>query len=154
MWTKPGIGAIKPCHCGSLVLPGASFLAAPSPAAPAFVWAWWLSLPASLLPGLGGAEGQRQPRELVSNVLGGLFPQSDCAKLLSQGFGGEQAQAKIESCLSDMAAVSNKFRDLLQVSAGRSCRPPAPAAGLFGERGGSPRLVARVTATSGSRSAG
>ncbi|KAF2978888.1 hypothetical protein EK904_006138 [Melospiza melodia maxima] len=40
--------------------------------------------------------------------------QSDCSKLLSQGFGGEQAQAKIESCLSDMAAVSNKFRDLLQ----------------------------------------
>nr|XP_013031962.1 conserved oligomeric Golgi complex subunit 4 [Anser cygnoides]XP_047934539.1 conserved oligomeric Golgi complex subunit 4 [Anser cygnoides] len=40
--------------------------------------------------------------------------ESDCAKLLSQGFGGEQAQAKIESCLSDMAAVSNKFRDLLQ----------------------------------------
>lgn len=42
--------------------------------------------------------------------------QSDCSKLLSQGFGGEQAQAKIDSCLSDMAAVSNKFRDLLQVS--------------------------------------
>ncbi|KAJ7426377.1 component of oligomeric golgi complex 4 [Willisornis vidua] len=40
--------------------------------------------------------------------------ESDCSKLLSQGFGGEQAQAKIESCLSDMAAVSNKFRDLLQ----------------------------------------
>ncbi|NXC38878.1 COG4 protein, partial [Penelope pileata] len=40
--------------------------------------------------------------------------ESDCAKLLSQGFGGEQAQAKIDSCLSDMAAVSNKFRDLLQ----------------------------------------
>uniref|UniRef100_A0A8C0BHQ5 Conserved oligomeric Golgi complex subunit 4 n=2 Tax=Accipitrinae TaxID=8955 RepID=A0A8C0BHQ5_9AVES len=39
---------------------------------------------------------------------------SDCSKLLSQGFGGEQAQAKIDSCLSDMAAVSNKFRDLLQ----------------------------------------
>uniref|UniRef100_A0A8C2T200 Conserved oligomeric Golgi complex subunit 4 n=1 Tax=Coturnix japonica TaxID=93934 RepID=A0A8C2T200_COTJA len=39
---------------------------------------------------------------------------SDCAKLLSQGFGGEQAQAKIDSCLSDMADVSNKFRDLLQ----------------------------------------
>ncbi|OXB74067.1 UNVERIFIED_CONTAM: hypothetical protein H355_003130 [Colinus virginianus] len=42
------------------------------------------------------------------------FLQSDCAKLLSQGFGGEQAQAKIDSCLSDMADVSNKFRDLLQ----------------------------------------
>ncbi|XP_040982310.1 conserved oligomeric Golgi complex subunit 4 isoform X3 [Aquila chrysaetos chrysaetos] len=40
--------------------------------------------------------------------------ESDCSKLLSQGFGGEQAQAKIDSCLSDMAAVSNKFRDLLQ----------------------------------------
>ncbi|XP_044289985.1 conserved oligomeric Golgi complex subunit 4 isoform X1 [Varanus komodoensis] len=40
--------------------------------------------------------------------------ESDCAKLLSQGFGGEQAQAKLDSCLSDMAAVSNKFRDLLQ----------------------------------------
>lgn len=68
-------------------------------------------------------KGQREPRGLTSNVPGGLFPQSDCAKLLSQGFGGEQAQAKIESCLSDMAAVSNKFRDLLQVSAGRCCRP-------------------------------
>uniref|UniRef100_A0A8C8VFP1 Conserved oligomeric Golgi complex subunit 4 n=1 Tax=Pelusios castaneus TaxID=367368 RepID=A0A8C8VFP1_9SAUR len=40
--------------------------------------------------------------------------ENDCAKLLSQGFGGEQAEAKIESCLADMAAVSNKFRDLLQ----------------------------------------
>ncbi|XP_077787908.1 conserved oligomeric Golgi complex subunit 4 isoform X1 [Podarcis muralis] len=40
--------------------------------------------------------------------------ESDCAKLLSQGFGGEQAQPKIDSCLSDMAAMSNKFRDLLQ----------------------------------------
>ncbi|XP_073163303.1 conserved oligomeric Golgi complex subunit 4 isoform X1 [Lepidochelys kempii] len=40
--------------------------------------------------------------------------ESDCAKLLSQGFGGEQAEAKINSCLADMAAVSNKFRDLLQ----------------------------------------
>ncbi|XP_052653368.1 conserved oligomeric Golgi complex subunit 4 isoform X3 [Harpia harpyja] len=40
--------------------------------------------------------------------------ESDCSKLLSQGFGGEQAQAKIDSCLSDMAAVSNKFCDLLQ----------------------------------------
>ncbi|XP_054245663.1 conserved oligomeric Golgi complex subunit 4 isoform X2 [Indicator indicator] len=39
---------------------------------------------------------------------------SDCSKLLSQGFGGEQAQAKIDSCLSDLAAVSSKFRDLLQ----------------------------------------
>ncbi|XP_066494092.1 conserved oligomeric Golgi complex subunit 4-like [Tiliqua scincoides] len=40
--------------------------------------------------------------------------ENDCSKMLSQGFGGEQAQAKIDSCLSDMAAVSNKFRDLLQ----------------------------------------
>ncbi|XP_067409381.1 conserved oligomeric Golgi complex subunit 4 [Emydura macquarii macquarii] len=40
--------------------------------------------------------------------------ENDCAKLLSQGFGGEQAEAKIESCLADMAAVSNKLRDLLQ----------------------------------------
>ncbi|NWQ82961.1 COG4 protein, partial [Columbina picui] len=47
--------------------------------------------------------------------------QSDCSKLLSQGFGGEQAQAKIDSCLADMAAVSNKFRDLLQVSVLLSC---------------------------------
>uniref|UniRef100_A0A671EWR1 Conserved oligomeric Golgi complex subunit 4 n=1 Tax=Rhinolophus ferrumequinum TaxID=59479 RepID=A0A671EWR1_RHIFE len=39
---------------------------------------------------------------------------SDCTKLFSQGFGGEQAQAKFDSCLSDLAAVSNKFRDLLQ----------------------------------------
>lgn len=48
--------------------------------------------------------------------MGASFPQNDCAKLLSQGFGGEQAEAKIESCLADMAAVSNKLRDLLQVS--------------------------------------
>uniref|UniRef100_A0A2K5N3Q0 Conserved oligomeric Golgi complex subunit 4 n=1 Tax=Cercocebus atys TaxID=9531 RepID=A0A2K5N3Q0_CERAT len=39
---------------------------------------------------------------------------SDCTKLFSQGIGGEQAQAKFDSCLSDLAAVSNKFRDLLQ----------------------------------------
>ncbi|XP_076989110.1 conserved oligomeric Golgi complex subunit 4 isoform X2 [Tamandua tetradactyla] len=38
----------------------------------------------------------------------------DCTKLFSQGIGGEQAQAKFDSCLSDLAAVSNKFRDLLQ----------------------------------------
>uniref|UniRef100_A0A8C3SU63 Conserved oligomeric Golgi complex subunit 4 n=1 Tax=Chelydra serpentina TaxID=8475 RepID=A0A8C3SU63_CHESE len=44
--------------------------------------------------------------------------ESDCAKLLSQGFGGEQAEAKIDSCLADMAAVSNKFRDLLQEGLG------------------------------------
>uniref|UniRef100_A0A8D0BBN1 Conserved oligomeric Golgi complex subunit 4 n=1 Tax=Salvator merianae TaxID=96440 RepID=A0A8D0BBN1_SALMN len=40
--------------------------------------------------------------------------ESDCGKLLAQGFGGEQAQAKVDSCLSDMAATSIKFRDLLQ----------------------------------------
>ncbi|KAH0619404.1 hypothetical protein JD844_000016 [Phrynosoma platyrhinos] len=40
--------------------------------------------------------------------------ESDCTKLLSQGFGREQAKAKIDSCLSDMTGVSNKFRDLLQ----------------------------------------
>nr|XP_020017225.1 conserved oligomeric Golgi complex subunit 4 isoform X2 [Castor canadensis] len=40
--------------------------------------------------------------------------ESDCTKMFSQGIGGEQAQAKFDSCLSDLAAVSNKFRDLLQ----------------------------------------
>ncbi|XP_076989109.1 conserved oligomeric Golgi complex subunit 4 isoform X1 [Tamandua tetradactyla] len=40
--------------------------------------------------------------------------EGDCTKLFSQGIGGEQAQAKFDSCLSDLAAVSNKFRDLLQ----------------------------------------
>ncbi|XP_053126976.1 conserved oligomeric Golgi complex subunit 4 isoform X2 [Hemicordylus capensis] len=40
--------------------------------------------------------------------------ESDCAKLLSQGFGGEQAQPKIDSCLAELAAMSHKFRDLLQ----------------------------------------
>ncbi|OWK16510.1 COG4 [Cervus elaphus hippelaphus] len=35
-------------------------------------------------------------------------------ELFSQGIGGEQAQAKFDSCLSDLAAVSSKFRDLLQ----------------------------------------
>ncbi|KAL7978787.1 hypothetical protein Chor_013276 [Crotalus horridus] len=40
--------------------------------------------------------------------------ESDCSELLSQGFGGEQARLKLESCLSDMDAVSRKFRDLLQ----------------------------------------
>ncbi|KAJ1081884.1 hypothetical protein NDU88_002056 [Pleurodeles waltl] len=44
--------------------------------------------------------------------------ENDCSKLFSQGFGGEQAQAKIESCLSDLASVSNKFRDLLQEGLG------------------------------------
>ncbi|KAG8572576.1 hypothetical protein GDO81_012098 [Engystomops pustulosus] len=40
--------------------------------------------------------------------------ENDCRKLFSQDFGGDQAKAKIDSCLSDMASVSNKFRDLLQ----------------------------------------
>ncbi|KAG8523664.1 Conserved oligomeric Golgi complex subunit 4 [Galemys pyrenaicus] len=40
--------------------------------------------------------------------------ESDCTKLFNQGIGGEQAQAKFDSCLSDLAAVSSKFRDLLQ----------------------------------------
>ncbi|XP_051884114.1 conserved oligomeric Golgi complex subunit 4 [Pristis pectinata] len=40
--------------------------------------------------------------------------ESDCTKLFSQGLGAEMAQAKIDSCLSDLAAVSNKFKDLLQ----------------------------------------
>ncbi|KAM4721197.1 conserved oligomeric Golgi complex subunit 4 isoform 2-T2 [Rhinophrynus dorsalis] len=44
--------------------------------------------------------------------------ENDCSKLLSQGLGGEQAKAKIDSCLSDMASVSNKFRDLLQEGLG------------------------------------
>jgi hypothetical protein len=47
--------------------------------------------------------------------------------MFSQGIGGEQAQAKFDSCLSDLAAVSNKFRDLLQVSSRFTCYPdPAP----------------------------
>ncbi|KAG7468702.1 hypothetical protein MATL_G00145750 [Megalops atlanticus] len=41
--------------------------------------------------------------------------ESDCSKLFSQGFGsGEQAQAKIDSCLSDLVSTSSKFKDLLQ----------------------------------------
>ncbi|XP_067853743.1 conserved oligomeric Golgi complex subunit 4 [Heptranchias perlo] len=40
--------------------------------------------------------------------------ESDCTKLFNQGLGAEQAQAKIDSCLSDLAAISNKFKDLLQ----------------------------------------
>ncbi|XP_069037408.1 conserved oligomeric Golgi complex subunit 4 [Lepisosteus oculatus] len=41
--------------------------------------------------------------------------ENDCAKLFNQGFGGgEQARAKIESCLSDLVSVSSKFKDLLQ----------------------------------------
>ncbi|XP_048828614.1 conserved oligomeric Golgi complex subunit 4 [Brienomyrus brachyistius] len=41
--------------------------------------------------------------------------ENDCAKLFSQGFGsGEQAQAKIDSCLSDLVSTSSKFKDLLQ----------------------------------------
>ncbi|XP_030059468.1 conserved oligomeric Golgi complex subunit 4 isoform X1 [Microcaecilia unicolor] len=44
--------------------------------------------------------------------------ENDCTKLFSQGFGGEQAHAKIDSCLTDLASVSNKFRDLLQEGLG------------------------------------
>ncbi|XP_069511063.1 conserved oligomeric Golgi complex subunit 4 [Ambystoma mexicanum] len=44
--------------------------------------------------------------------------ENDCSKLFNQGFGGEQAHAKIDSCLSDLASVSNKFRDLLQEGLG------------------------------------
>ncbi|XP_068115772.1 conserved oligomeric Golgi complex subunit 4 [Hyperolius riggenbachi] len=44
--------------------------------------------------------------------------ENDCKKLFSQDFGREQAKAKIDSCLSDMASVSNKFRDLLQEGLG------------------------------------
>ncbi|KPP74016.1 conserved oligomeric Golgi complex subunit 4-like [Scleropages formosus] len=41
--------------------------------------------------------------------------ENDCAKLFSQGFGsGEQAQGKIDSCLSDLVSTSSKFKDLLQ----------------------------------------
>ncbi|KAM9301598.1 conserved oligomeric Golgi complex subunit 4 isoform 1-T1 [Gastrophryne carolinensis] len=40
--------------------------------------------------------------------------ENDCRKLFSEGFEREQAKAKIDSCLADMASVSNKFRDLLQ----------------------------------------
>lgn len=52
--------------------------------------------------------------------------QSDCSELLNQGFGGEQAWLKLESCLSDMDAVSSKFRDLLQVSFGALPVPRPP----------------------------
>ncbi|MBN3273804.1 COG4 protein, partial [Polyodon spathula] len=41
--------------------------------------------------------------------------ENDCSRLFSQGFGGgEHAHAKIDSGLSDMVAVSTKFKDLLQ----------------------------------------
>ncbi|MGH0143996.1 UNVERIFIED_CONTAM: hypothetical protein FKN15_014898 [Acipenser sinensis] len=41
--------------------------------------------------------------------------ENDCTRLFSQGFGGgEHAHAKIDSGLSDMVAVSTKFKDLLQ----------------------------------------
>uniref|UniRef100_A0AAY4BY69 Conserved oligomeric Golgi complex subunit 4 n=1 Tax=Denticeps clupeoides TaxID=299321 RepID=A0AAY4BY69_9TELE len=39
---------------------------------------------------------------------------SDCSKLFSQGAGSDQAQAKIDSCLSDLVNTSSKFKDLLQ----------------------------------------
>ncbi|KAM4614164.1 conserved oligomeric Golgi complex subunit 4 [Discoglossus pictus] len=44
--------------------------------------------------------------------------ENGCGKLFSQGLSGEQAKAKIDSCLADMASVSNKFRDLLQEGLG------------------------------------
>ncbi|XP_062868741.1 conserved oligomeric Golgi complex subunit 4 isoform X1 [Trichomycterus rosablanca] len=40
--------------------------------------------------------------------------ESDCAKLFSQVTGSEHAQAKIDSCLSDLVNTSSKFKDLLQ----------------------------------------
>ncbi|XP_037401397.1 conserved oligomeric Golgi complex subunit 4 [Pygocentrus nattereri] len=40
--------------------------------------------------------------------------ESDCAKLFSQAAGSEHAQAKIDSCLSDLMNTSSKFKDLLQ----------------------------------------
>ncbi|KAF5898680.1 conserved oligomeric Golgi complex subunit 4, partial [Clarias magur] len=40
--------------------------------------------------------------------------ESDCAKLFSQVAGSEQAQAKIDSCLSDLVNTSSKLKDLLQ----------------------------------------
>ncbi|XP_028824735.1 conserved oligomeric Golgi complex subunit 4-like [Denticeps clupeoides] len=40
--------------------------------------------------------------------------ESDCSKLFSQGAGSDQAQAKIDSCLSDLVNTSSKFKDLLQ----------------------------------------
>lgn len=40
--------------------------------------------------------------------------ESDYSKLISQGAGSEQAQAKIDSCLMDMVNTSSKFKDLLQ----------------------------------------
>ncbi|XP_030621649.1 conserved oligomeric Golgi complex subunit 4 isoform X2 [Chanos chanos] len=40
--------------------------------------------------------------------------ENDCAKLFSQGMGSEHAQAKIDSCLSDLVNTSSKFKDLLQ----------------------------------------
>ncbi|XP_053304580.1 conserved oligomeric Golgi complex subunit 4 isoform X1 [Spea bombifrons] len=44
--------------------------------------------------------------------------ENDCHKLFSQDLGGEQAKGKIDSCLADMASVSNKFKDLLQEGLG------------------------------------
>ncbi|TTL88683.1 Conserved oligomeric Golgi complex subunit 4 [Bagarius yarrelli] len=40
--------------------------------------------------------------------------ESDCAKLFSQVAGSEQAQAKIDSCLSDLVNTASKLKDLLQ----------------------------------------
>uniref|UniRef100_A0A8C2R796 Conserved oligomeric Golgi complex subunit 4 n=1 Tax=Capra hircus TaxID=9925 RepID=A0A8C2R796_CAPHI len=62
----------------------------------------------SLQQGKFGTKGIESTDEAKLSFL------SDCTKLFSQGIGGEQAQAKFDSCLSDLAAVSGKFRDLLQ----------------------------------------
>uniref|UniRef100_H0VSF8 Conserved oligomeric Golgi complex subunit 4 n=1 Tax=Cavia porcellus TaxID=10141 RepID=H0VSF8_CAVPO len=59
-------------------------------------------------------QGKFDTKGIESNDEAKLSFLSDCTKLFSQGIGGEQAQAKFDSCLSDLAAVSNKFRDLLQ----------------------------------------
>ncbi|XP_077309592.1 conserved oligomeric Golgi complex subunit 4 [Lithobates pipiens] len=44
--------------------------------------------------------------------------ENDCRKLFNTESGSDQAKAKIDSCLCDMASVSNKFRDLLQEGLG------------------------------------
>ncbi|XP_040185257.1 conserved oligomeric Golgi complex subunit 4 [Rana temporaria] len=44
--------------------------------------------------------------------------ENDCRKLFNTESGSDHAKAKIDSCLCDMASVSNKFRDLLQEGLG------------------------------------
>ncbi|PIO30601.1 hypothetical protein AB205_0041010 [Aquarana catesbeiana] len=44
--------------------------------------------------------------------------ENDCRKLFNTESGSDQAKAKIDSCLCDLASVSNKFRDLLQEGLG------------------------------------